>query len=99
MIDQRTLYALPSRRTDDQKLSTLLIAAFAFYMVEIAFALSHVYILSFPLLAGVGFAQIVMTATANSTIQTVTPNSLRGRAISVYLLVYAGGMPLGNLFA
>ena len=29
----------------------------------------------------------------------VTPNSLRGRVISVYLLVYAGGMPLENLLA
>ena len=62
-------------------------------------ALSHFYILSFPLLAAVGFAQIVMTATANTTIQMVTPNALRGRVISVYLLVYAGGMPLGNLLA
>ena len=78
---------------------TLLIAALAFSVLEIAFALSHFYILSFPLLAGVGFAQIVMTATANTTIQMVTPNSLRGRVISVYLLVYAGGMPLGNLLA
>ncbi len=77
----------------------LLIAAFAFSMLEIAFALSHVYALSFPLLAGVGFAQIVMTATTNTTVQTVTPNHLRGRVISVYLLVYAGGMPLGNLLA
>ncbi len=78
---------------------SLLIAAFAFSVLEIAFALSHVYILSFPLLVGVGFAQVVMTATANTTIQMVTPNALRGRVISVYLLVYAGGMPLGNLLA
>lgn len=181
MIDQRTLHALPARRTDDKKLSTfqslreglfyvwhmptvllvisvigvialfginfnvmlplfatdvfhagpvgfgfisaayglgalfsalwvawgnrkpslrsLLIAAFAFSGLEIAFALSPFYTLSFPLIASVGFAQIVMTATANTTIQTVTPNSLRGRVISVYLLVYAGGMPLGNLLA
>jgi MFS family permease len=181
MIEQRTLHALPQRRTDDQKLSTfqslreglfyvrhmptvllvicvvgvvalfginfnvmlplyatdvfhvgsvgfgfisaayglgalfsalwvawgnrkpsilfLLSAAFAFSVLEIAFALSHFYILSFPLLVGVGFAQVVMTATANTTIQTVTPNHLRGRVISVYLLVYAGGMPLGNLLA
>ena len=77
----------------------LLIAAFAFSGLEIAFALSHVYLLSFPLLAGVGFAQVVMVATANTTIQTVTPNTLRGRVISVFLLVYAGGMPLGNLLA
>ena len=76
----------------------LLIAAFAFSAFEIAFALSPFYLLAFPLLIGVGFAQVVMTATANTTIQTVTPNALRGRVISVYLLVYAGGMPLGNLF-
>ena len=68
-------------------------------MFEIAFALSHLYILSFPLFIGVGFAQIVMTATANTTLQTVTPSYLCGRMISVYLLVYAGGMPVGNLFA
>ncbi|HET7637650.1 MAG TPA: MFS transporter, partial [Ktedonobacteraceae bacterium] len=80
-------------------LRSLLIAAFAFSGLEIAFALSPFYTLSFPLIASVGFAQIVMTATANTTIQTVTPNSLRGRVISVYLLVYAGGMPLGNLLA
>jgi MFS family permease len=78
---------------------SLLIAAFAFCVLEIAFALSPFYFLSLPLIASVGLAQIVMTATANTTIQTVTPNYLRGRAISVYLLVYAGGMPLGNLFA
>lgn len=78
---------------------SLLIAALAFSLLEIAFALSHFYILSFPLLVGVGFAQIVMTAIANTTIQMVTPNALRGRVISVYLLVYAGGMPLGNLLA
>ncbi len=78
---------------------SLLVAAFAFSVLEIAFALSHVYILSFPLLAGVGFAQIVMSTTANTTIQTVTPNYLRGRVISVYLLVYAGSLPLGNLLA
>jgi MFS family permease len=78
---------------------TLLIAAFAFSVLEIVFALSHFYILAFPLLAGVGFAQVVMTTIANTTLQTVTPNALRGRVISVYLLVYAGGMPVGNLLA
>jgi MFS family permease len=77
----------------------LLIAAFAFSVLEIVFALSPLYLLSFPLLAGVGFAQVVISATANTTLQTVTPNALRGRVISVYLLAYSGGMPLGNLLA
>ena len=77
----------------------LLSAAFVFGVLEIVFALSHFYILSFPLLIGIGFAQIVMTATAATAVQTVAPNSLRGRIISVYLLVYAGALPLGNFLA
>ena len=77
----------------------LLSAAFVFGILEIVFALSHFYILSFPLLIGIGFAQIVMTATAATAVQTVAPNSLRGRIISVYLLVYAGALPLGNFLA
>ncbi len=77
----------------------LLIASLVFCVLEIAFALSHVYILSLPLIAGVGFAQVVMGTIANTTIQTVAPPHLRGRVMSVYLLVYSGGMPLGNMFA
>ena len=77
----------------------LLSAAFVFSILEIALALSPLYILAFPLLVGIGFAQIVVTATANTTIQTVAPNHLRGRIISVYLLVYAGALPLGNFLA
>ncbi len=78
---------------------TLLIASFVFCVLEIAFALSSFYLLSFPLIAGMGFAQVVMGAIANPTIQVVTPHHLRVRVMSVYLLVYSGGIPLGNLFA
>ncbi len=77
----------------------LLIAAFAFSILEIAFALSPLYILAFPLLVCIGFAQIVVTATAATTVQTIAPNHLRGRIISVYLLIYAGALPLGNFLA
>ncbi len=77
----------------------LLSAAFVFSILEIAFALSHFYILSFPLLIGIGFAQIVMTATAATAVQTIAPNHLRGRIISVYLLIYAGALPLGNFLS
>ncbi len=77
----------------------MLIAALAFCILEIAFALSHVYILSLPLIASVGFAQIALSATANTTLQTVAPNHLRGRVMSVYMMVFAGSVPLGNIFA
>ncbi|HTD20262.1 MAG TPA: MFS transporter, partial [Ktedonobacteraceae bacterium] len=76
----------------------LLISALAFCILEAVFALSHMYALSLLLIASVGFAQIAFSATANTTLQTVAPDRLRGRVMSVYMLVFAGSVPLGNLF-
>jgi MFS family permease len=75
----------------------VLISAFAFCAVEAAFAISHIYALSLLMIAIVGFAQIALTATANTTVQTVAPDYLRGRVMSLYMLVFAGSIPLGNL--
>jgi MFS family permease len=75
----------------------LLLGALAFCVLEAFFALSHWYALSLLLIAGVGFAQIAFSATANTTIQTVAPDHLRGRVMSMYMLVFAGSIPLGNL--
>ncbi|MFL5628616.1 MAG: MFS transporter, partial [Ktedonobacteraceae bacterium] len=60
--------------------------------------ISHLFALSLILIAAVGFAQIAFSATANTTLQTVAPDHLRGRVMSVYMLVFAGSIPLGNLF-
>lgn len=76
----------------------LLSGALAFCALEIFFAVSNLYLLSLVLIAGVGFAQIAFTATSNTTLQTVAPDHLRGRVMSVYMLVFAGSVPLGNLF-
>ncbi len=76
----------------------MLIGAIVFSILEALFALSHLYLLSIVLIAAVGFAQITFSATANTTLQTVTPDHLRGRVMSVYMLVFAGSVPLGNLF-
>ncbi|HEV2580995.1 MAG TPA: MFS transporter [Ktedonobacteraceae bacterium] len=77
----------------------MLVAALAFCLLEIVFALSHIFVLSLVLIASVGFAQIAFSATANTTLQTVTPDRLRGRVMSVYMMVFAGSVPPGNLFA
>ncbi|MFL5628834.1 MAG: MFS transporter [Ktedonobacteraceae bacterium] len=76
----------------------LLISALAFCILEAVFAISSNYALSLLLIASVGFAQIALSATANTTLQTVAPDRLRGRVMSVYMLVFAGSVPLGNLF-
>lgn len=75
----------------------LLITAFVFCVFTMAFALSPNYILSLFFIAGAGFAMIAFTATANTTLQTVAPDHLRGRVMSVYMLVFAGTAPIGSL--
>ena len=79
-------------------MSGLLIAGICFGVLEAFFALSHIFPLSLVLIASVGFAQIVLSATSNTALQTVTPDYLRGRIMSVYMMVFAGSVPLGNLF-
>ncbi len=46
----------------------------------------------------IGFGAIIFTALTNTTIQLNTPDELRGRAMSVYSLVFMGVTPIGNLF-
>ena len=77
----------------------MLLGALAFGVLEILFALSPIYPLSLLLIASVGFAQIALSAVANTTIQTIAPDHLRGRVMSVFMMVFAGSVPLGNLFA
>src|SRR5579859_2344378 len=76
----------------------MLLAALIFSVAEICFALSPIYPLSLLLIASVGFAQIAFSAVANTTLQTITPGKLRGRVMSVYMMVFAGSTPVGNLF-
>ncbi|MBV9713051.1 MAG: MFS transporter, partial [Ktedonobacteraceae bacterium] len=79
-------------------ISFLLLASVVFCVLEMLFAISHWYLLSLALIACVGFTQIAFTAVSNTTLQTVTPDHLRGRIMSVYMLVFNGSIPLGNLF-
>ena len=46
----------------------------------------------------VGFSQIVFLASANTTLQMVVPDRMRGRIMSLYAFVWAGVTPLGALF-
>lgn len=75
----------------------MLIGMISFCVLLVLFALSHNYPLSLILIAAVGFAQIAFSALANTAIQSVTPDHLRGRVMSVYMAFFAGSTPLGNL--
>lgn len=70
----------------------------AFSALEVIFSFSKLPMLSFLIIALVGFTQISFSAAANTLLQTVTPDHLRGRIMSVYTLVFVGTTPIGNLF-
>lgn len=84
-------------RNKKPSITQLLFPAMCYCILEGFFALSHWYPLSLALIVSVGFAQIAFSATANTTLQTVSPDHLRGRIMSVYMLVFAGSVPIGNL--
>jgi predicted MFS family arabinose efflux permease len=70
-------------------------ASLAFGIVLAAFALSRSLPLSLLLLGLTGFAMIVNTATTNSLLQTLTPDHMRGRVMSVFTLAFVGMGPVG----
>ncbi len=75
----------------------LLIGMLIFGVLEAVFALSHIYLLSLVLIASVGFTETAFAAQAMTTLQTVAPDHLRGRVMSVNVLFFDGTVPLGYL--
>ena len=65
----------------------------------IEFSISRVFVLSMLALFVAGYCQISFIATANSRIQTITPDHLRGRVMSLYAQALIGVGPLGALQA
>jgi len=63
----------------------------------IAFAISRVLWLSDLLLFFTGVALMVVFSTVTSLVQLIAPNDMRGRVMSIYMLAFRGGMPLGSL--
>lgn len=63
------------------------------------FAFSRTLSLSMLILVGAGLGFMVQNATANTLIQSVVPDELRGRVMSVYTMVFMGFFPLGSLLA
>jgi MFS family permease len=74
---------------------TLVIGATAFSILLAAVAASQWYALTLVLLMALGVASIAFTATANSSLQITAPDHLRGRVMSLYMLLFLGTTPIG----
>jgi MFS family permease len=59
------------------------------------FSLSRSFVVSAFLLMGVGAALVSRAATTNTLVQTMIPDELRGRVMSVYTMMFLGMTPLG----
>ncbi len=70
----------------------------AFPVLLIVFAFIRNEPLSYLFLFAAGFAQILVFNLANASVQSLTPDALRGRVMSIYSFTFFGSMPIGALF-
>lgn len=52
-----------------------------------------------PLLAIFGFCQTILAASINTMIQSLAPDHMRGRVMSIFSMVFIGLMPIGSLIS
>jgi MFS family permease len=74
----------------------LFVGATAFTLMLGGVALSENLYLSMLLLMGLGAAGATFGTTANTSMQIATPDHLRGRVVSLYMLLFAGSTPIGG---
>ena len=65
----------------------------------IAFALSRTLWMSDLILFAAGAAMMIAFSTITSLVQLIAPNEMRGRVMSIFMVAFRGGMPLGSLTA
>ncbi len=63
----------------------------------IALGLVHSFVPAFVVLVVVGLAVLSFTGSSNVLLQTLSPEDMRGRAISVFAMIILGLVPLGSL--
>ncbi|MGW0822134.1 MFS transporter [Streptomyces sp. NPDC002845] len=87
--------ALLAARRGTARLRVLIAGALAFGILETVAALAPSYWLFALLMAPIGMFGLTVNVTANTSIQMATEPAMRGRVISLYMMVFLGGSPLG----
>ena len=78
---------------------TLLVLQLMFGALVTLFALTRVIWINSVLLFGAGACMVMVFAMLSSLVQHIAPNEMRGRVMSIYMVAFRGGMPLGSLVA
>jgi hypothetical protein len=77
----------------------LTLGSLTFPLLLLVFALIRWLPLTLLVLVPAGMAIILIMNLANALVQTLAPDALRGRIMSVYSLTFFGLMPMGALWA
>jgi predicted MFS family arabinose efflux permease len=77
-------------------LTTLLVQA-CFGVIITLVALSRSLSLTYLLLFASGVTLMIVVSCLMSLVQLIAPNEMRGRVMSIYMVAFRGGMPLGSL--
>jgi MFS family permease len=76
----------------------LTVGTFAAPTILVIFAMIRWLPLSLVFVLGIGTASMLITNLANTLVQTLVPDALRGRIMGVYSLTFFGFMPIGALW-
>jgi MFS family permease len=76
---------------------TVLLIQIAFGLLVALFAVTRIFWLNAALLFAAGACMVMAFATLSSLVQLNAPNEMRGRVMSLYMVAFRGGMPLGSL--
>ena len=76
---------------------TLLMMQFMFGLLIVTFALLRVFWVNAVVLFAAGACMVMVSAMLSSLVQLNAPNEMRGRVMSIYMVAFRGGMPLGSL--
>ncbi|MFI1620569.1 MFS transporter [Streptomyces lydicus] len=87
--------ALLAARRAGSRLRLLVGAAMLFGALEITAALAPSFWIFAALLAPIGMVGLTINVTANSSVQMATDPLMRGRVMSLFMMVFMGGTPLG----
>jgi MFS family permease len=87
---------LASRKSASKR--TLFVGGGMFSLLLGAVAISQWYPVTLAALLLLGIANTAFAATANTSLQIATPDHLRGRVMSLYMLLFAGSTPIGGYF-
>ncbi len=87
--------ALLAARRGSSRLRFLVGAAVAFGALEVLASFAPQFWIFALMMVPLGMAGLTVNVTANSSVQMATEPAMRGRVMSLFMMVFVGGTPLG----